>query len=207
MPRNKYGTIVPERIPRSNHRNNTAQKNDLHYWTRNSEGNPLYMTRIPKRKIYNTHPDPSVKKTAKNDWNYLRRGNKLNTQTNTFKRVVNASSRVAEKIHKPLLYYTKPFKYKQVYPNKKVNVLRRNHVPEPRQYRKPETKINDAYLTYLKQFGLYNGNHLNKNYINMKTRILKELNALPVWNTRRHNRNPNRIARAIKYGSLNRFYS
>jgi hypothetical protein len=59
---------------------------------------------------------------------------------------------------------------------------------------RPLNNINRAYGRY--------GNSLTTNYNLRKQNILKQLNSLPVWNTRRHNRNPNKVAFMIMSGRI-----
>jgi hypothetical protein len=60
--------------------------------------------------------------------------------------------------------------------------------------KRPLDDINRAYGRY--------GNDLTNNYNVRKRNILKQLNSLPLWNTRRHNRNPNKVAFMIFSGRV-----
>ena len=77
-----------------------------------------------------------------------------------------------------------------------LNIARKiNRLMNTKNNKKQENNVNRAYKR------LYG---INSQYRAKKYAILKQLNSLPVWNTRRHFilRNPNKVAYMIRIGQI-----
>lgn len=108
--------------------------------------------------------------------NKIARNNGINTTTNKYRQVRNNVVNKARTLNYPIDLV------------KKIKRILNRNRPQP-------TKPNNINRAYVRFYGI----PMNKNVYNARKRaILKQLNSLPVWNTRRHNRTSNKIAQMIR---------
>jgi hypothetical protein len=113
--------------------------------------------------------------------NKIARNNGINTNTNKYRQVRNSVMNKARTLNYPIDLV------------KKIKrILNRNNTQT--------TKRNNINRAYARHFGVTMNQHV---YNARKRAILKQLNSLPVWNTRRHNRTPFKIAKMIRLTSKN----
>lgn len=102
---------------------------------------------------------------------------KINTNTNRYRRVRNN-----------IINNSKTLEYPKNIARKIFKIL---------ETQKNNNRMNNINRVYKKRYGILNNSYKSKKYF-----ILKQLNSLPLWNIRRHNRNPNKIAYFIRIGQI-----